>query len=63
MFKGRSSEAKKKSISKIVKNLELQPGILGNDILIVILEPPLENWGTRGGKTPSEVDLGFKINI
>jgi hypothetical protein len=31
--------------------------------MIVLLEPPLENWGIRGGRPASEVDLGFKIDI
>jgi phenylpyruvate tautomerase PptA (4-oxalocrotonate tautomerase family) len=32
----------------------------GNNITIVIHESPLENWGIRGGRPASEVDLGFK---
>ncbi len=31
--------------------------------MIVLYEPPMENWGVRGGKPSSEVDFGFKINI
>ncbi|MFX1374569.1 MAG: tautomerase family protein [Promethearchaeota archaeon] len=63
MFKGRSLESKKKLYSKIVENLAKSPGIDGNDIIIVIHEPPLENWGIRGGKLPSEINLGFKIDV
>jgi len=37
--------------------------IHGDDILIVLNEPPLENWGIRGGYLASEVDIGFKINV
>lgn len=63
MFPGRSFDAKKKLYQNIVHNLGENPGIDGNDILIILLEPPMENWGIRGGKPASEVDLGFKIDV
>lgn len=63
VFKGRSFEAKKCLYSAIVRNLGQAPGISGEDILIVINEPPKENWGVRGGRPASEVDLGFKIEV
>jgi len=63
MFKGRSFEAKKALYSAIVRNLEADPGIPGSEVSIIIHEPPLENWGIRGGKPASELDLGFNINI
>jgi phenylpyruvate tautomerase PptA (4-oxalocrotonate tautomerase family) len=62
-FQGRSFEAKKKLYSVIIKNLEGSPGIAGDDILIIVQEPPKENWGIRGGKPASEVDIGFKIEV
>lgn len=63
MFKGRSIESKRNLYNNIVNNLSKNPGIDGNDITIVLLEPPLENWGVKGGKLASEVDLGFNINV
>ncbi|WP_197050470.1 tautomerase family protein [Methanobacterium formicicum] len=63
MFPGRSFNAKKKLYQAIVKNLGENPGIDGHDILIILLEPPMDNWGIRGGKPASEVDLGFKIDV
>ncbi len=62
-FKGRSNEAKKLLYGAIVENLQKNPGIKGDDVLIVVHEPPLENWGIRGGKPASEVDLGFKVDV
>ncbi len=62
-FKGRTSEAKKALYQRIVENLGASPGIKGEDILIVIHEPPLENWGIRGGRPASEVTMGFKIDV
>ncbi len=62
-FKGRSHEAKKSLYQTIVANLAQNPGIKGDDIIIVLHEPPLENWGIRGGKPASEVNLGFKVDV
>lgn len=63
MFPGRSFEAKKELYQNIIQNLGENPGIDGNDILIILLEPPMENWGIRGGQPASEVDFGFKIDV
>ena len=63
MFKGRSNQAKKSLYKAIVNNLASNPGIDGNDIVIVLNEPPLENWGIRDGKPANEVDLGFEIKV
>ncbi len=63
MFKGRTSKTKKALFQAIVNNLEKNPGINGHDIMIIIFEPPLENWGVRGGIPASEVDFGFKIDV
>jgi 4-oxalocrotonate tautomerase family enzyme len=62
-FKGRSNEAKKELFRAIAENLAKNPGIKGDDIMIVVHEPPLENWGIRGGKPANEVALGFKVAI
>lgn len=63
LFHGRSTESKKNLYQEIVKNLSKNPGINGDDITIVLYEPPLENWGIKGGKPANEVDLGFNINV
>jgi phenylpyruvate tautomerase PptA (4-oxalocrotonate tautomerase family) len=62
-YKGRTREAKRKLYQEIVKNLEKQPGINPNDVLININEPELVNWGVSGGKCADETDLGFKISV
>ena len=62
MFKGRKLDTKKELYVKIVENLENNPGINGNDIMIILLEPPLENWGVRGGKPASEISFNYKID-
>lgn len=30
---------------------------------IILHEPAVENWGIRGGRPASEVDLGFEVNM
>ncbi len=62
-FAGRSRDAKKKLYKGIVDRLTVSPGISGDDITIVLLEQPLEDWGVRGGKPADEVDLGFKVDV
>ena len=62
-FKGRSYDAKKLLYNDIVSNLGNNPGIDGKDILIILNEQPLENWGVYGGKPASEVDLGFDVEV
>lgn len=62
-FKGRSLDAKRKLYAAIVRNYGEAPGISGDDILIIIHEPPMENWCLRGGKPANEVDLGFKVAV
>lgn len=61
MFPGRSLEAKKNLYQGIVRRFE-ELGIQATDVFIVLLEPPLENWGLRGFPA-SEVDLGFNIKV
>ena len=62
VFPGRSLDAKRKLYQTTVQNLkelDIQP----NDLLIVLKEPPLDNWGVRGGIPASEIDLGFKLDV
>jgi len=62
IFPGRSIEAKRALYQGIVARLETL-GIQSDDILIVLNEPLLHNWGIRGGYPASEVDIGFKLNV
>jgi phenylpyruvate tautomerase PptA (4-oxalocrotonate tautomerase family) len=62
VFPGRSLDAKRKLYQTIVQNLK-ELVIQSNDILIILNEPPLDNWGVRGGIPASTIDLGFKIDV
>ncbi|MBU0992601.1 MAG: tautomerase family protein [Proteobacteria bacterium] len=62
VFPGRSFQAKKVLYREIASQLN-GLGIKGDDILIMLNEPPLENWGIRGGYPANEIDIGFKLNV
>jgi phenylpyruvate tautomerase PptA (4-oxalocrotonate tautomerase family) len=62
-FAGRSREAKRDLFAAIVRNLQWAPGIDPLDVLIVLCEPPRDNWGIRGGQQASGIDLGFKVDV
>jgi phenylpyruvate tautomerase PptA (4-oxalocrotonate tautomerase family) len=62
MFEGRSMDAKRRLYQALVANLG-KLGIPAEDVKVLLREIPAENWGVRGGKPASEVDLGFKIDV
>jgi phenylpyruvate tautomerase PptA (4-oxalocrotonate tautomerase family) len=62
MFAGRSLDAKRRLYRAVVTNLG-RLGIPPSDVLIVLHEVPLENWGIRGGTPASDVDLGFEVGV
>ena len=61
-FPGRSTAAKRALYRAIVRNLG-EAGVPAEDVSIVLHEPPLENWGIRGGRSADEVDLGFRLDV
>ncbi len=62
LFAGRSLEAKKRLYARIVANLA-ELGVPKDEIKIILVEVPPENWGVRGGLPASEIDLGFDIKV
>ena len=62
LFPGRSLDAKRKLYQSIVRRFG-ELGIVPSDIVIVLNEPSLENWGIRGGVPASEIDIGFKLDV
>ena len=62
VFPGRTLHAKKVLYNEIVARLQ-KLKVLPSDILIILQEPPLENWGIRGGYPASEVNIGFRIDV
>ena len=62
MFPGRSLDAKRALYRALVRNLG-ELGVPPNAVSVVLREPPMENWGIRGGVPASEVDLGFEVEV
>jgi phenylpyruvate tautomerase PptA (4-oxalocrotonate tautomerase family) len=62
MFAGRSMDAKRQLYDAIIRRL-VNLGVASTDILIVLHEPPMENWAVNGGIPANEVDVGFKVDI
>ncbi|MGE0726102.1 MAG: tautomerase family protein [Alphaproteobacteria bacterium] len=58
----RSAQAKRALFQAIVDNLE-RLGVPRLESRIVLIEPPAENWGIKGGIPASEADLGFRIDV
>ena len=61
-FPGRSSDAKRALYATIVRNLEAI-GTPPHDILVVLHEPPMQNWGIRGGRSADQVELGYPLDV
>lgn len=61
-FEGRSIDAKRALYREIVESLE-PLGIPADHVSILLRDAPRTNWGIRGGRAASDVDLGFDVNV
>jgi len=61
-FSGRSLDAKRNLYRGIVERLD-RLGIPPSHVKIILNEVPQDNWGLRGGKPASEVELGFTVEV
>jgi phenylpyruvate tautomerase PptA (4-oxalocrotonate tautomerase family) len=61
-FPGRSAEAKRDLYRVLVQRLG-EIAINPTDVSVVIMEPVLESWGLRGGRSATDVDLGFSLDV
>jgi phenylpyruvate tautomerase PptA (4-oxalocrotonate tautomerase family) len=62
LFAGRSRQAKRRLYQALVRNFG-ELGVTPTDVFVVLHEPPMDNWGIRGGQMASEVDLGFEVQV
>jgi len=63
MFTGRSKETKKNLYKTITENIAASGIFDKENILIILNEVQLENWGVRGGFPADEINLGFKVDV
>ncbi len=62
VFPGRTVDAKRRLYAAIVEKLG-GAGVPRDKVLVVLHEPPLENWGIREGKAATDVNIGFKLDV
>jgi phenylpyruvate tautomerase PptA (4-oxalocrotonate tautomerase family) len=60
-FAGRSLDAKRLLYQEMTSRLAAV-GIPPGDLIVVVNDVPLENWGLHG-KAACDIDLGFKIQV
>jgi phenylpyruvate tautomerase PptA (4-oxalocrotonate tautomerase family) len=58
----RSPDAKRALFRATVDNLA-RLGVPPEESRIVLIEPPAENWGVKGGVPASEAEMGFRIEV
>lgn len=61
IFPGRSLEAKRNLYKGIFQRFE-KLGIQASDLIVILNEPAMENWGICG-LPASEVEIGFRLDI
>lgn len=61
-FTGRSREAKRALIAALYDSVAPQLGLAAEDLEIVILESPKENWGIRG-VSGDELTLSYRVDV
>lgn len=61
IFPGRSDQAKESLYAGICRRLEAL-GTAPEDVQIVLIENPLQNWGFLG-VSAAKMDLGFNLNV
>jgi phenylpyruvate tautomerase PptA (4-oxalocrotonate tautomerase family) len=62
IFKGRSTQAKKRLIQLLYERIQTKLGISPQDVEVTIAETPRHNWGLRGSPA-DEIELGYKIDV
>jgi len=61
-FAGRSLDAKRHLYREIVDRLSTL-GIPRDHITILVRDSHTDNWGIRGGRAASDVELGFEVEV
>lgn len=62
LFTGRSVSTKRRLYRELVDTFT-RLGIDPLNCRIVLYESPRENWGIRGGKAASDVELGYRVEV
>lgn len=61
-FAGRSPDAKRRLIRELYTSTGSRLGLDPDDLEVVVLESPRENWGIRG-RVADELDLPYRVEV
>jgi phenylpyruvate tautomerase PptA (4-oxalocrotonate tautomerase family) len=61
-FAGRSASARRALIRAFFEDVAPRLGLAADDLEVVILESPRENWGIRG-LAGDELTLGYRVDV
>jgi phenylpyruvate tautomerase PptA (4-oxalocrotonate tautomerase family) len=61
-FTGRSAAARRALIRAFFEDVAPRVGLAVDDLEVVILESPRENWGIRG-RSGDELALGYRVDV
>jgi len=59
MFPGRDQEIKNRLYARLNQVIKQHTGVDDANIFINVIESPRGDWGIRGGRPASQVDLGY----
>jgi len=62
LFPGRRKETKSKLFRSLVARFE-ELGVPSTDVIAIIREPSLDNWGIRGGIAAGQAKLGYELDV
>ena len=62
LFPGRQASTKARLYKELVSRLRFF-SIPDDEIVIIIKEPPLDNWGIQGGVLARKSELGYNLNV
>lgn len=63
LYPGRTRETKERLLAAVAQAVAAALDVPVTYPLITLHEPPLDNWGIRGGKQASQIGVGFKLDV
>ncbi len=61
-FEGRSSQAKRALVRAVYDDVAPALGLAAEDLELVVVETPRENWGIRG-RSGDELALSYRVDV
>jgi len=61
-FPGRSADAKRALYASLARRFQ-ELGVAPSDLMVILTEPPLENWSVRNGLSSADAKPAFKLDV